>query len=93
MSITRINEFQAKDGEQDHLQNFLTSIIQTIQSSKGCQSCKLVQSLEDPARFVIIEIWNDVEAHQASVKNIPPASFAKVMEMLAEMPKGAYYRG
>lgn len=93
MSITRINEFHAKDGRADDLRKFLISVIPVIESSAGCQSCQLLQCLDDPTRLVVVEIWESVEAHQAAVKSIPPNNFAKIMKMLAETPKGAYFRG
>lgn len=49
--------------------------------------------LEDPTRLVIVEIWESVRAHQASVKNIPPGNFAEIMKMLAKRPKDAYFSG
>lgn len=92
MSITRINEFHAKDGRADDLHKFLISVIPTIESSAGCQSCRLLQHLDDPTRLVVVEIWESVEAHQTAVKRIPPDSFAEAMKMLVETPKGAYFR-
>lgn len=93
MNITRINEFHAKEDKGDDLRKFLVSIISIIESSAGCRSCRLLQCLDEPTRLVVIEIWDSVEAHQASVKSIPPDSFAEIMKMLAEIPKGAYFRG
>jgi hypothetical protein len=49
--------------------------------------------LDDSTRLVVIEIWESVEAHQTSVKNIPSDNFAGIMKMLVETPKGAYFRG
>ncbi|MBI3344436.1 MAG: antibiotic biosynthesis monooxygenase [Gammaproteobacteria bacterium] len=92
MSITRINEFHAKDGRADDLRKFLTSVIPAIESSAGCQSCQLLQSLDDPTRLVVVETWESVEAHQTAVKSIPPNNFAEIMKMLAETPKSAYFR-
>jgi quinol monooxygenase YgiN len=91
LSITRINEFQGRHGESDSLRKFLISIIPLIEASAGCQSCQLLQGLEDSSRLIIVEIWESVEAHQASVKNIPPAKFTEIMKMLADRPKGAYF--
>jgi hypothetical protein len=42
MSITRINEFRAKDGKDDALRTFLTRLIPTIAVIPGCQSCQLL---------------------------------------------------
>jgi len=93
MSITRINEFHAKEGKDDDVREFLVSIIPIIESSAGCQSCQLLQCLDDPTRRVVVEIWESVETHQTAVKSIPLDNFAEIMKMLAETPKGAYFRG
>lgn len=91
MSVTRINEFQAPVGKGESLRDLLSSFLPTIQSSEGCQSCQLLYSQDDPTRIVIIEVWDSVEAHKASVKNIPPQNIEKVMKLLAGPPRGGYY--
>ena len=92
MSITRINEFQAREGRGDNLRNLIRSFVPMIESSDGCLSCQLLQSREDPSRVVVIEVWDSIEAHQASMKNIPPEALQEAMQLLAGPPKGAYYR-
>ncbi len=91
MSVTRIGEFQAKDWLTEDLRDFLISIMPMIQSSKGCESVCLYQSQENPTKFVIIEVWNQVESHQASVKNIPPEKLGEVGPLLATSPSGGYF--
>ncbi len=91
MSVTRINEFQAKAEQGNSLREFLISIMPMIQSSDGCESCQLLQSQDDPTRFVIIEVWGSVEAHKASLRNIPPEKFSQVKPLLAAPPSGSYY--
>lgn len=91
MSITRINEFQALEGKGDDLRELIGSFLPAIESSEGCLSCRLVRSLADPARIVVIEGWQSVEAHQASTKNIPPEALQRAMQLLAAPPKGEYY--
>jgi quinol monooxygenase YgiN len=51
----------------------------------------LLQGHDNATRFVVIEIWDSVEAHQASVKNIPSEAVAEVMVLLDGMPVGEYY--
>jgi quinol monooxygenase YgiN len=92
MSITRINEFRAKEGQAEALRTFLASIIPTIAATSGCCSCQLLQSHDNPTRFVVIEVWDSIEAHQASVRDIPPESLTNVMALLDGMPVGEYYR-
>ncbi len=91
MSVTRINEFQAREGEGDALAVLIGSFVPTIESSEGCLSCQLLRSQADPARIVVIEAWESVEAHQASVRNIPPETMQEAMQLLAGPPKGEYF--
>jgi hypothetical protein len=39
----------------------------------------------------MIEIWDSIESHQASVKNIPPGKLAEVQPLLGAAPGGSYY--
>jgi heme oxygenase (mycobilin-producing) len=91
MSITRIGETQAKPELTDALRDFLVSIMPMIKASQGCESVTLYQSHEDPAKFTMIEIWDSIEAHQASVKNIPPEMLVQIRPLLASAPSGGYF--
>ena len=91
MSITRINEFQAQDEQGDALRDLIQSFVPMIAGSEGCQSCQVLQGQDDPTRILVIEVWDSVAAHQASMKNIPPSALGQAMTLLAGPPKGAYY--
>ena len=91
MSVTRINDFRAKEGKADALGTFLGQVIPSIASSKGCLSCKLLQSQGSPSRFVVLEVWDSVESHKAAVKDIPPEMLVTVMELLDGRPSGEYF--
>jgi len=91
MSVVRINEFRAFLGSGDTLRNRIRSFVPLIESSDGCVSCQLLQSQEDPTRILVIEVWESVERHRASLKNIPPVTFQETMKLLASPPKGEYF--
>ena len=91
MSLARIGETQAKPETMEALREFLISIMPGIRSSEGCESVTLYQSQQDPTRFTMIEIWDRVESHQASVKNISPELLAQIRPLLASTPSGSYY--
>ena len=91
MSVTRIGETQAKPELTETLQDFLISILPMIKSSEGCESVQLYQSQEDPSKFMIVEVWDSVESHQASVKNIPPEKLGEIRPLLAGSPSGSYF--
>lgn len=90
MSIYRIGEFQAKPDTIEALQDFLRSIMPLIKSAEGCESVALYQSQSDTTRFTMIEVWDSVESHQASVKNIPPEMLTEIRPLLASAPSGGY---
>jgi quinol monooxygenase YgiN len=62
-----------------------------IKSSQGCESVTLYQSTDDRTRLTMIEIWDSVESHQASVKNIQREKLAEIGPLLASAPSGHYY--
>lgn len=93
MSVTRINKFEAKEGLAANLHEFLLSITPLIEQSAGCKSCQVLQNQEQENEFVVIEVWDSMRAHQASLKNIPAEKFGAVMSLLAGSPSGSYYAG
>ena len=91
MSVKRIGEVQAKEGRIDDLREFMVSILPLIRGSEGCLSCELLQNEADASKFLMIEVWESVEAHQASVKVIPPAKLDEIRPLLGAPPSGHYY--
>jgi quinol monooxygenase YgiN len=91
MSITRISEFQANPASIEALREFLLSIVPMIKSSHGCESVTLYQSQADLTKFTMLEVWDNIESHQASVKNIPPEMLTGIRPLLASVPSGAYF--
>lgn len=92
IKVTRINEFRAKEGRAEAFRSYFTPVIPLIASSPGCLSCQLLQSPDNPRRFVVLEVWDSMESHQASVRNIPAEAFAEIMELLDGVPVSEYYR-
>jgi quinol monooxygenase YgiN len=92
MSITRINEFKAKEGQVEALLAKLRLSVPKIRSSRGCLSCRVFQHLESPSRIVIIEEWASEEAHVEAVKAIPVAVLQETMKLVTEPPYGEPYR-
>lgn len=91
MSVKRIGEVQAAAGRVDELRNFMLSIIPMILSSEGCLFCELLQNQEDASKFMMIEVWESIEAHRASIKNIPIGKLDEIRSLLAVPPSGHYY--
>ncbi len=92
MSIAYIGQSQAKPDAIEDLRSFYTALVApAITSSEGCNSYHLFQSQEDPTQFIGIEVWASIEAHQASIKNIPAESISEFMKLVAAPPRGKYF--
>lgn len=91
MSITRINEFLATPEAADELRTILAEAAAVISALDGCISCRLLRGHDNATRLVMLEEWESIEAHRTAVQRIPTDSFAMVMGMLAERPKGEYF--
>ena len=91
MSIFRIGETQAKPETIEALRDFLLSIMPGIRSSHGCESVQLFQSQDDGTKFTMIEVWDSMESHRASVKDIPPDLLAQIRPLLGGTPSGGYF--
>jgi quinol monooxygenase YgiN len=92
MTITRINEFHAIAGQGDALRERLRELLPTIRSAPGCVSCELLQALDEPARLLIVERWDDVESHQRALKAAPKHAFERTAPLLDRPPTGAYFK-
>jgi quinol monooxygenase YgiN len=91
MAITRINKFQATPDKASALRDFLRSVIARINDAPGCRSCDLLVQRDAPTHLAIIEVWDSVEAHQASVSRIPSGLREQARTLFAVPPEGAYY--
>jgi quinol monooxygenase YgiN len=91
MPIYRIGEMIAADGRAEDLRRFLARVMEVIRASEGSLDVQMYQSQDDPARFLMIETWESAEAHQASVKNIPPEMIGEFRPLVKESSKGSYF--
>ena len=92
MSIYRVGEVHANEGMDEALRDFLISIMSGIEASEGCETVHLYQSHDDPSAFMMIEVWDNLEAHQASVKTIPAEKLGEIKPLLATSPRGRYFK-
>jgi len=83
---------RAKIGQEDVLCAFFNTVVMpALDASAGMQSYHLLQNQADPTRFIFIELWDSIEAHRASVKNIDPRQIENVMQLLTDPPRGEYF--
>jgi quinol monooxygenase YgiN len=92
MTVTRIGEMKARQGQEEALRLFFETVVMpAVGAAAGNQSYYLMQNLADPTRFIFIELWDSVEAHQASARAIDPRQIENVMKLLSSPPRGEYF--
>ena len=88
-----MGEVRAQAGQEDALREFfVTRVAPEVAGGDGCLSCQVLQDQNDPGRLMVIEVWSNIEAHQAAVKKIPPAMLQEGRALFGDSPAGAYYR-
>ncbi len=91
MAITRINKFQAAEGQCDALHTFFQGLIPYIANSAGCLSCEVLRHDEQSDQFVVIERWESKQAHLDSIANFPKEEMQAAMPLFGAPPSGDYY--
>jgi quinol monooxygenase YgiN len=92
MSILRIGEIQVREGQGEAMLEHLRAFfIPGIESSQGWISYQILRNQDDPDRIMIIEVWENAEAHRASAMAIPPEVVQKVRDLVAGPLSGGYY--
>ena len=90
--VVRIGTMTAQDGRGQELLDFAKRVVMPIlRGSDGFLGGELLHNQDEPNSILIIERWENAEAHMASAKNIPPEAIQEVMGMLGGPPAGAYY--
>lgn len=90
--VLRMGEMRALLGKSDDLHAFIYRVIvPSLQTAEGCQGVDVWKDASDPLRYLIVEYWDSVEAHRASVKEIDPEDIKVIMDLLDDSPRGNYY--
>jgi quinol monooxygenase YgiN len=95
MSVTVIYSIQAKQGKADDLLAMLQQGRDFSAGAEGYEAFDVYQGKDNPHRFVMIERWASVEAHQAHFEqNVKGSGVLDAAEALITAPfpvEDAYY--
>jgi quinol monooxygenase YgiN len=90
-AVTFLQEFDARLDRIDELRGVLTTITSTLRSAAECRSCQLLQSEEDPHRFIVLAVWDSREAQEQALHRIPSDGLRKAMTLVADLPRGGVW--
>jgi len=91
MSIIRVNHFEAGEGHETELFEFMKSVVAEIKLADGCINCQLLKGAENIAQLAVIEEWISIAHHKAAANIIPKERIEKAMAFFAKPPVGIYY--
>jgi quinol monooxygenase YgiN len=87
MSVTAIYSIEAADGKADELLAILRQGRDFTATVEGSEGFDVFQGKDDPHKFVMLEHWSSVEAHQAHFeKNVEGAGVLDTAEALMARP-------
>jgi quinol monooxygenase YgiN len=69
--VTEVAVFQAASGKEDAFAQGIQQGIKVIRRAPGCQSVNAQRCVEDPARFLLVVQWENLEAHNEGFSNSP----------------------
>jgi quinol monooxygenase YgiN len=74
--FTMFGKLTALPGKRDELAKLLLESAETLEGMEGCDFYIINEAVEDPDTLWIMELWENKEAHAASLKN------EKVLEVI-----------
>ena len=92
MTVTRITEYQTKEGGGNQFKALLTSLLPIVTFANGNQSYKILQNVDNPTRIIVVEVWASKEAHQEAAKKTPVDVLEQSRKLLVKRPTGEYYQ-
>ncbi|WP_445681761.1 putative quinol monooxygenase [Radicibacter daui] len=91
MALRRLNQFTARDGQEEALENFLLARLPVIAAAEGCLGIELLRHAKDDGHFVVVERWRSAADHKAALAATPPQRFEEAKALLSGPPKGESY--
>jgi quinol monooxygenase YgiN len=91
MALRRLNQFTARDGQEEALENFLSALLPVIAAAEGCLGIDLLRHAKDDGHFIVMERWRSAADHKAALAATPPERFADIKSLLSAAPKGDSY--
>jgi len=90
MTTARFYIMHAAEGKDAALETALGGLADAVRPLPGCEGVELMRDSGNERRFVFIEKWVSIEAHEAAGKLLAKDMIAPVMVALDGPPDGSY---
>ncbi len=93
MSVNVVVLFKALAEKQAAFQAIMESVKTDLPKVPGCLGVSVMQDLEDPCRFTLVETWENSDKHKSHIANlIADGTWACIESHLDEQPVTGYFR-
>ncbi len=69
--VLEIAQIDVKPGMEQAFENAVAQAVPLFRRAKGCESVKLVRSIEQPARYRLLVRWQTLENHTVDFRGSP----------------------
>ena len=92
MPVAALLEFRFKPEVADQAPDAISRTLAVTRKFDGCQRIDVLVDSEDPARYLLVEVWESME-HDAAYREFraSPAGASELGSLLAAPPVLMYY--
>ncbi len=69
--VTEVAIFTAAAGKEEELGHAILRGLDTIRQHPGCISSRVERCIEQPAQYMVINVWTSLEAHTRDFRGGP----------------------
>lgn len=79
MALVHTYRMTAKEGREEALGDALGKLADAVRAIAGSQGAMVLQDAKEPARFLLLEMWDTAESRGAAGSQLPRAVMGEIM--------------
>lgn len=92
MSVNVVVLFKVLPERQTAFQTIMEQVKSDLPKVPGCLGVSVMQNIDDPRRFTLVETWESQDKHQAHIeKLIADGTWAGIESHLDDEPGSGYF--
>ncbi len=93
MSVNLLISFKVKNEKLQSFKSIMKNVKENLPSVFGCQEVRILNNVENPLEFTLLERWTSKEIHRAYIDGlITSGKWAAIAEHLQQPPSSGYYQ-
>lgn len=93
MPVSVVVQFTAAPESRDAFQTVMEGVKTDLPNVPGCLGVTILQHIDEPGSFTLIETWESRDNHQTHVEAlVADGTWARIKSLLASAPVSGYFR-